>query len=118
MRRLLCPRCGLSYDGATLPQYLLCASGASCPRCAAPLVEASPESEAERRPRLGSRPERQRAAVQRSLSWAEQAAGAGEYATALPWLATIEAVDGELPPAFDAKRRAWAASAQAVVAEG
>jgi hypothetical protein len=52
------------------------------------------------------------------LTWAEQAAGAGQYATALAWLATIEAVEGELPPGFDAKRRAWAASADAAPAEG
>jgi hypothetical protein len=117
VRRLECPRCGLSYHAATLPLYLLSASGASCPRCATPLVDASPDPDAERRPRLGSTPERHRAAVQRSLSWAERAAAEGQYATALAWLATIEAVEGELPPAFDAKRRAWAASAQAVAAE-
>jgi hypothetical protein len=118
VQKLLCPRCGLSYDGATLPQYLLSASAGSCPRCAAPLTETSRDPEPERRPRLGSTAERHQAAVQRSLTWAEEAASAGQYATALAWLATIEAVEGELPPAFDAKRRAWAANAQAVAAKG
>lgn len=118
MPRLLCPRCGLSYDGATLPQYLLSASGASCPRCAAPLTRPDRDPDPERRPRLGSTPERHRAAVRRSLTWAEQAAGAGQYGAALALLATIEAVEGELPPRFVAKRRAWAASAQAAAAEG
>jgi hypothetical protein len=50
--------------------------------------------------------------VQRSLGWAEQAAAERQYQTALAWLATVEAVDGELPPAFAAKRQAWAAAAQ------
>lgn len=88
MRRLRCPRCGLTYCGATLPQYLLCASGASCPRCAAALFEASPEPDDR------------------------------HHATALAWPAAIEAVAGELPPAPDAKRRAWAASARAVAEDG
>jgi hypothetical protein len=112
---LMCQRCGLSYDGSTLPQYLLSASRASCPRCAAPLTTADPDPR--RRPRLASAPERHRAAVQRSVGWAERAAADGDFAGALAWLATIEAVDGGLPSGVDAQRRAWAAAAQATTAE-
>ena len=32
----------------------------------------------------------------------------GDYAGALAWLATIEAVGGELPAALEARRRTWA----------
>lgn len=113
MPRLVCPQCKLSYHSATLPTYLLSASGACCPRCGAPLTEADSHPSADRRPRLSSTRERHHAAVQRSLSWAEEAARDGDYPGALAWLATIEAVQGELPRAFDAKRQAWAARAPA-----
>jgi len=43
MVRLTCVHCGLSYAGATLPQYLAATAGASCPRCGTPLTE-FPES--------------------------------------------------------------------------
>ena len=117
MPRLACPRCGLSYDSATLPDYLLSATGPSCPRCSAALVRPGRGAEAERRPRLGSTPERHRAALRRSLSWAEQAAADGDYQVALSWLATIEAVEGSLPTGMDEKRRVWAASAHAAAGE-
>jgi hypothetical protein len=67
----------------------------------------------DQRSRPDSTPEQHRAAVTRSLNWAEQAAAEGDYPGALSWLATIEAIDGELPPGVDAKRRSWAASARA-----
>jgi len=117
MPRLTCPHCGLSYDSTTLPQYLLSPRAASCPHCAAPLTKASPDPDPDRRPRLGSTPERHRAAVQRTLGWADQAAADGDYAAALAWLATIEAIDGELPPGAGEKRRAWAATAHAAAAD-
>ena len=108
MPALVCTKCGLRYDGAALPDYLLSAWGASCPRCAAPLQEEAQDVAADRRPRLGSTLKRHRAAVRRTLVWAEQAAAAGDCATAVAWLATIEAIDGKLPVGFEAKRRAWA----------
>jgi hypothetical protein len=61
-----------------------------------------------RRPRFGSTPERHRRAVRQTLSWAEGAAAEGDYATALSWLATLEAAEGELPPGVGARRREWA----------
>jgi hypothetical protein len=61
---------------------------------------------------MGTAPERHRAAVARTLSWAEDAAARGDYSAALSWLATVEAVEGELSPALDAKQRAWARSAR------
>lgn len=39
---------------------------------------------------------------------AHDAAADGDYATALGWLATIEAVDGTLPTGLDQRRREWA----------
>lgn len=38
MVRLMCAHCGLSYAGATVPQYLAASAGASCPRCGTPLT--------------------------------------------------------------------------------
>jgi hypothetical protein len=112
--RLTCPACGLSYASATLPQYLLSATGASCPRCSTPLARAAGErQDSARRPRLGSTPERHHAALQRTIRWAEEAAARGDYPTAFSWLAAIEAVEGELPKALEAKRRAWAGASEA-----
>lgn len=106
MRVLRCTQCGLSYGSAAIPQHLLSSAGASCPRCGAWLVEAR---EGTRRWPRSPATERHRIAVERSLRWAEQAAEQGDYANALSWLATIEAVDGELPTPYDARRVDWAA---------
>jgi hypothetical protein len=115
---LTCASCGLRYGRARLPEHLLSAGGASCPRCGAPLsTEARAETAPTRRPRFGSTPERHREAVRRTLAWAEEAAAEGDYRTALSWLATIEAVDGELPAGLEARRRAWATHARAQVAD-
>jgi GAF domain-containing protein len=47
-------------------------------------------------------------AVANTLSWADHAAAYGEYAQALAWLNTLEAIGAELPEAYVAKRPAWA----------
>lgn len=118
MVRLVCPQCGLSYAGATLPQYLAATAGASCPRCGTPLTESRHDADRVNRPRRGSAHERHQTAVDRTLGWAEQAAADGSHGVALSWLATIEAIDGKLPPGIEAKRRAWAAAgAQAKATE-
>jgi hypothetical protein len=109
---VVCPSCGLSYGRATLTQHVHAAAGASCPRCGTTLTESHRATARERRPRLGSTAERHRAAVARTLSWAEEAAATGHFSTALSWLATIEAVEGGLSPALDAKQRDWARSAR------
>jgi hypothetical protein len=105
VRVLRCTQCGLSYGSAANPQHLLSSAGASCPRCGERLVEAR-----ERARRFHPRPatERHRLAVERSLRWAEDAAEQGDYANALSWLATIEAIDGELPAGYEARRTSWA----------
>lgn len=116
MRALECTNCGLSYGSATVPDYLLSSSGASCPRCGAPLAHAAAQVRAGGDARTSRRPlapttersQRHREAVRQSAGWAEDAAREGDYADALAWLATIEAVAGELPRALEARRRAWA----------
>jgi hypothetical protein len=57
--------------------------------------------------RLGSACTRHETAVRQSLAWAEDDAREGDYASALSWLATVEAVDGDLPHEFQAHRRTW-----------
>ena len=54
--------------------------------------------------------DRHLAAVASTLSWAEEAAERGDYAEALAWLTTVEAVDGELPDCYVTKRSALAAA--------
>ena len=104
MQSLRCTGCGLSYGSAALPQHLLSSAGATCPRCGAALTGAT------ERARRWSRPltDRHRAAVERSLRWADEAAGQGNFASALSWLATIEAVDGEIPGEYESRRVEWA----------
>jgi hypothetical protein len=58
--------------------------------------------------RLGSASTPHETAVRQSLGWAEDDARDGDYASALSWLATVEAVDGGLPDEFQARRRTWA----------
>ena len=50
--------------------------------------------------------------MRKSAGWAEDAAREGDYAGALAWLATIEAVAGELPRPLEARRRAWTTRAR------
>lgn len=47
-------------------------------------------------------------AVASTLSWADQAAADGEYARALAWLDTLDAIGARLPEAYVAKRPVWA----------
>ncbi len=51
--------------------------------------------------------ERHRAAVRRSLRWAQESADCGDYADALLWIRVLDAIGEQLPPAYEAKRRAW-----------
>lgn len=53
-------------------------------------------------------PSRHERAVANTLSWADQAAAYGEYAEALAWLNTLDAIGSPLPEAYAAKRPAWA----------
>ncbi len=47
------------------------------------------------------------AAVAATLAWADEAAARGDYADALGWLATVEAVGDTLTNAYHAKQRTW-----------
>jgi hypothetical protein len=51
--------------------------------------------------------ERHRAAVRRSLGWAQESADRGDYADALGWIRVLEAIGERLPPGYQAKRQAW-----------
>jgi len=51
--------------------------------------------------------ERHRAAVRRSLGWAQESADRGDYADALGWIGVLEAIGEQLPPGYQAKRQAW-----------
>lgn len=105
MPALECTNCGLTYGRATSAHDLLSSTGAACPRCSSPLALSAGA-------RFGSsayRSERHAAAVRQSVAWAEDAAREGDYAGALAWLATVEAVGGELSGALAARRRGWAA---------
>jgi hypothetical protein len=65
---------------------------------------------ARRRPGPGSvisASERHALAVRQALRWAERSAGAGDYASALTALATIERVEDPLPPGWQERRQAW-----------
>jgi hypothetical protein len=48
--------------------------------------------------------ERHRAAVRRSLGWAQESADHGD---ALAWIRMLEAIGEQLPPRYQAKRQAW-----------
>jgi hypothetical protein len=51
--------------------------------------------------------DRHRAAVRRSLRWAQESAERGDYPDALAWVQVVEATGSQLPPTFEDKRRAW-----------
>ena len=46
-------------------------------------------------------------AVARTLEFAEEAAGRGDFTDALSWLATVQAVDRHLPPEYLTKQEKW-----------
>lgn len=61
-----------------------------------------------RREPTGSRvDQKHQAAVAATLALADEAAARGDYADALAWLATVEAVGDTLTSAYHAKQRAW-----------
>jgi hypothetical protein len=51
--------------------------------------------------------ERHRAAVRRSLGWAQESADRGDYANALGWIRVLEAIGEQRSPGDQAKRQAW-----------
>src|SRR5664279_6134703 len=46
-------------------------------------------------------------AVASTLRWAQEAADRGDYADALEWVRTIEAIGDQLPPSYRTHRQAW-----------
>ncbi len=51
--------------------------------------------------------QKHQAAVAATLALADEAAARADYADALAWLATVEAVGDSLTSAYHAKQRAW-----------
>jgi hypothetical protein len=56
---------------------------------------------------VGGATDRHRAAVASTLRWAQEAADRGDYADALEWVRTIEAIGDQLPPSYRTHRQAW-----------
>jgi hypothetical protein len=50
-----------------------------------------------------------RAAVARTLQWADESAERGDYFDALAWLDTVEAIGDELPEIYEIRRGSWSA---------
>lgn len=48
-----------------------------------------------------------------TLSWADQCAASGDYASAIAWLDVITAIGDELPEPYAAMRESWQARASA-----
>jgi hypothetical protein len=48
-----------------------------------------------------------RAAVARSLGWADDSAARGDHGGALGWLQMVEAIGDQLPEAYETRRRDW-----------
>lgn len=55
--------------------------------------------------------ERHRRAVASTLRWADESAAEGDFAGALAWLATLDAIREPLPDAYEDKRTAWTRAA-------
>ena len=51
--------------------------------------------------------DRHERAVQQTYAWAREAAERGEFDDAVAWLRTLEAVEGRLPPDWEAQRARW-----------
>ena len=58
----------------------------------------------------GDRPQ----GLELALMLADEEAAAGRAGDALEWLDTAKAIDGELPAAYEEKRRAWTLGSPAV----
>ena len=56
---------------------------------------------------LPSSIDRHVAAVARTLGWAQESADGGDYADALKWIQTVEAIGERIPPGYVTKREAW-----------
>jgi hypothetical protein len=61
-------------------------------------------------PSIDPPPDRHRAAVARTLQWADGCAARGEYAEGLAWLEMVEGLGDTLPPEYESKRRRWLAA--------
>lgn len=62
---------------------------------------------------VGAGLSRHEAAVANTLGWADRAAADGDYADALAWLATLDAIGVPLPAEYVAKRPAWVSASAA-----
>lgn len=57
---------------------------------------------------------RHRAAVRRTVAFADEAAAERDFAGALEWLAVIEAIGDRLSPSLLARRTAWSRASRTV----
>lgn len=52
---------------------------------------------------------RHRAAVAKTLQWADESADRGDVFDAIAWLSTLEAIGDDLPEAYEIRRDSWRA---------
>ena len=57
--------------------------------------------------------DRHLAAVARTLQWADEFAGRGDYFGAVAWLEMLEAIGDELPEVYEIRRGSWSAQLRA-----
>jgi len=91
---------------SAVPVTTLWATGGACPNCLRPL-QAANRGAIGKRDAHGKGEAKHRAAVARTLRWADEAAARHDYNDAVAWAQAVEATGEQLPKAYQAKRRAW-----------
>lgn len=99
--RVRCPTCR-----SAVPVTMLWATGGACPSCLRSLYVPDRGGTGKRAPQ-GKGEAKHLAAVTRSLRWADESAGCGDYHDAIAWLQVVEATGEQLPKAYETKRQTW-----------